>query len=123
MLYAQLSGKKSLRDLVFSLGRHQRKLYHLGLAPVKRSTLADANERGYWGAYQRAYEEMIRATAAPYAPWYVVPADKKWFSRLVVAAPVNEAIDGLKLAYPKVDEAKKKELQAARAALGGKAKA
>jgi PPK2 family polyphosphate:nucleotide phosphotransferase len=83
-------------------------------------SLADAKERGYWGAYQRAYEEMIRATAAPHAPWYVVPADKKWFSRLVVAAAVNESLDRLKLAYPKVDEVKKKELQAARAALEGR---
>jgi PPK2 family polyphosphate:nucleotide phosphotransferase len=85
-------------------------------------SLADAKERGYWGAYQRAYEDMIRATAAPHAPWYVVPADKKWFSRLVVAGAVIEAIERLGLAYPKVDEAKKKELQAARAALGGKAR-
>ena len=84
-------------------------------------SLADAKERGYWGAYQRAYEDMIRATAAPHAPWYVVPADKKWFSRLVVAGAVIEAIERLGLAYPKVDEAKKKELQAARAALDGKA--
>jgi PPK2 family polyphosphate:nucleotide phosphotransferase len=82
-------------------------------------SLADANERGYWDAYQRAYQDLIRATAAPHAPWYVVPADKKWFTRLVVAAAVDEAIDRLKLAYPKVDEAKKKELLAARVALGG----
>ena len=86
-------------------------------------SLADAQERGYWGAYQRAYEDMIRATAAPHAPWYVVPADKKWFTRLVVAAAVHEALERLDLGYPKVDEAKKKELLAARAALdGGKGK-
>ena len=66
---------------------------------------------------------MIRETAAPHAPWYVVPADKKWFTRLVVAAAVDESLDRLNLAYPKVDEAKKKELLAARAALdGGKGK-
>ena len=82
-------------------------------------SLADAQERGYWSAYARAYEDMIRATAAPHAPWYVVPADKKWFSRLVVAAAVHEALDRLNLAYPKVDEAKRKELLAARAALDG----
>ena len=71
----------------------------------------------------RAYEDMIRETAAPHAPWYVVPADKKWFTRLVVAAAVDESLDRLNLAYPKVDEAKKKELLAARAALdGGKRK-
>jgi PPK2 family polyphosphate:nucleotide phosphotransferase len=82
-------------------------------------SLADAQERGYWGAYQRAYEDMIRETAAPHAPWYVVPADKKWFTRLVVAAAVYEAVEKLDLAYPKVDDAKKKELEAARAALLG----
>jgi PPK2 family polyphosphate:nucleotide phosphotransferase len=82
-------------------------------------SLADAQERGHWNAYARAYEDLIRATAAPHAPWYVVPADKKWFTRLVVAAAVDEALARLNLAYPKVDEAKKKELLAARAALGG----
>jgi PPK2 family polyphosphate:nucleotide phosphotransferase len=82
-------------------------------------SLADAQERGHWNAYASAYEDMIRATAAPHAPWYVVPADKKWFTRLVVAAAVDEALDRLELAYPKVDEAKKKELVAARAALDG----
>ena len=61
----------------------------------------------------------IRNTASKEAPWYVVPADNKWFTRLVVAAAINDAIEGLKLAYPQVDEAKKKELGAARAALGG----
>jgi PPK2 family polyphosphate:nucleotide phosphotransferase len=80
-------------------------------------SLADAKERGHWGAYQRAYEDLIRETAAPHAPWFVVPADKKWFTRLVVAAAIHDALDRLDLAYPKVDEAKRKELQAARTAL------
>jgi hypothetical protein len=70
-------------------------------------SLADAQEREHWNAYARAYEDMIRVTAAPHAPWYVVPADKKWFTRLVVAAAADESLDRLKLAYPKVDEAKK----------------
>jgi polyphosphate kinase 2 (PPK2 family) len=82
-------------------------------------SLADARERGYWGRYMKAYEEMIRATAAPHAPWYVVPADRKWFTRLVVAAAINRGIDALRLSYPKVDEAKKRELREARAALDG----
>jgi PPK2 family polyphosphate:nucleotide phosphotransferase len=85
-------------------------------------SMADANERSHWGAYARAYEDLIRATASPHAPWYVVPADKKWFSRIVVAAAVHDALERLDLAYPKVDEARKKELAAARAALGGVAK-
>jgi hypothetical protein len=83
-------------------------------------SLADAKERGYWGAYMRAYEGMIRATATPHAPWYVIPADRKWFSRLVVAAAIHEALDRLDLAYPKVDAEKKKELAAARAVLVGR---
>jgi len=82
-------------------------------------SMADAKERGYWDDYMRAYQDLIRATATPEAPWYVVPADNKWFSRIVVAAAVDHALENLDLAYPKVDEAKKKELAATRTALGG----
>jgi hypothetical protein len=57
---------------------------------------------------------MIRNTATPLAPWYVVPADNKWFTRLVVSAAVVETLESLDLAYPKVDDAKKKELEAAK---------
>ena len=64
-----------------------------------------------------AFEEAIRATAAKHAPWYVVPADNKWFTRLVVAAAIVEAVEELNLTYPKVDAEKKKELAAARAEL------
>ncbi len=77
----------------------------------------DVHERRYWDDYMAAYEEAIRATAAKHAPWYVVPADNKWFTRLVVAAAIVEALEKLDLEYPKVDAAKKKELAAARAAL------
>ena len=78
---------------------------------------ADVHERGYWGDYMQAYEEAIRATATKHAPWFVVPADNKWFTRLVVAAAIVEALEKLDLEYPKVDAAKRKELAAARAAL------
>jgi PPK2 family polyphosphate:nucleotide phosphotransferase len=78
---------------------------------------ADIRERGFWGDYMHAFEEAIRATAAPHAPWFVVPADNKWFTRLVVAAAIVEAVENLDLSYPKIDAAKKKELAAARAAL------
>ena len=78
---------------------------------------ADAKERGHWKEYMAAYEDAIRATAAPHAPWIVVPADKKWFARLVVATAVADAMEGLDLEYPKVSEAQKKELAAARRAL------
>ena len=80
-------------------------------------SLADARERAHWRAYMRAYEEMIRATSSPHAPWYVVPADHKWFTRLVVGAAVIEAMEEMALAYPSITGAKRKELAAARAAL------
>jgi PPK2 family polyphosphate:nucleotide phosphotransferase len=77
----------------------------------------DVHERRYWDDYMAAYEEAIRATAAKHAPWYVVPADNKWFTRLVVAAAIVEALEKLDLEYPKIDAATKKELAAARTAL------
>jgi PPK2 family polyphosphate:nucleotide phosphotransferase len=75
---------------------------------------ADAKERQRWKDYMAAYEDTIRHTATPWAPWYVVPADNKWFSRLVVAAAIIDTLERLDLHYPKVDDAKKKELAAAR---------
>ena len=78
---------------------------------------ADIRERGFWGDYMHDFEEAIRATAAPHAPWFIVPADNKWFTRLVVAAAIVEAVENLDLSYPKIDAAKKKELAKARAAL------
>jgi PPK2 family polyphosphate:nucleotide phosphotransferase len=74
----------------------------------------DANERDFWDDYMKAYEEMIQETATKDAPWYVVPADNKWFTRVVVAAAVIETLADLDLAYPKVDESKVKELAAAK---------
>ena len=78
---------------------------------------ADAAERQHWDEYMSAYEEAIRATAAKHAPWYVVPADNKWFTRLVVAGAIVDGLERLDLAYPQVDEAQRKELAAARAML------
>jgi PPK2 family polyphosphate:nucleotide phosphotransferase len=75
---------------------------------------ADVGEREHWDDYQDAYEDMIQNTASRNAPWYVVPADNKWFTRLVVAAAIVDALKGLKLAYPKVDGERKAELAAAR---------
>src|SRR5215510_13805146 len=82
---------------------------------------ADVRERQYWDDYMKAYEEAIRTTAAKRAPWFVVPADHKWFTRLVVAAAIVEAVEMLDLEYPTVDSAKKKELAAARAILAREA--
>ena len=82
-------------------------------------SLADARERGFWNDYMKAYEEMIRNTATKHAPWYVVPADNKWFTRLVVAAAIVDTLDELNLAYPVMDEEKRQELADARALLEG----
>ena len=78
---------------------------------------ADVQERGHWDEYMEAYEEMIRHTATPHAPWYVVPADYKWVTRLIVAAAAVDTLQGLKLHYPEVDKVKREGLKAARAAL------
>jgi len=75
---------------------------------------SDIHERKCWDAYQKAYEEMIQATSAKDAPWYVVPADNKWFSRLVISTVIVDTLESLDLSYPKVDEAKLKELKAAK---------
>ena len=75
---------------------------------------ADVAERERWDDYQKAYEDMIQNTATENAPWYVVPADNKWFTRLVVAAAVVEALKELKLTYPKLTPEQKAELATAR---------
>jgi PPK2 family polyphosphate:nucleotide phosphotransferase len=75
---------------------------------------ADARERQYWDDYMDAYEDMIRMTAARHAPWFVVPADNKWFTRLVVAAAIVEALEELDLNFPEVDKEKRAEVARAR---------
>jgi len=80
-------------------------------------SVSDMQERGFWDQYQEAYEDMIRNTATADSPWYVVPADNKWFTRLVVASAVIDALASLDLAYPKVDQEKRKEIAKAKAAL------
>jgi PPK2 family polyphosphate:nucleotide phosphotransferase len=78
---------------------------------------ADVQERRYWKDYMRAYEDMIRRTATEHAPWYVVPADNKWFTRLAVAAAIVAGIERLDLRFPKVDASKRKDFAEARALL------
>jgi PPK2 family polyphosphate:nucleotide phosphotransferase len=80
---------------------------------------SDVKEREHWDDYMAAYEDMIRNTATKAAPWYVVPADNKWFARIVVAAAIIDALDSLDLKYPKADDRKLKELAAAKRALQG----
>jgi PPK2 family polyphosphate:nucleotide phosphotransferase len=75
---------------------------------------ADIRERSFWDDYMRAYEDMIRETSTPEAPWYVIPADNKWFTRVAVAAAIIDTLEELKLSYPEVSADKLKEIEAAR---------
>jgi len=100
--------------------KEQKKRFLERLEDSKKNwkfSMADVQERGYWKDYQEAYEEMIQRTATKHAPWYVIPADNKWFTRLAVASAIIETLDKLNLAFPDVEKAKKKELQAVRASL------
>jgi PPK2 family polyphosphate:nucleotide phosphotransferase len=80
----------------------------------------DIHEREYWNDYMDAYEDMIRNTATPAAPWFVVPADNKWFTRLVVASAIIDTLEKLNLSYPKLDNSRRKELDEARKFLQAK---
>jgi len=80
---------------------------------------SDARERRFWKDYMSAYEDMIRGTATRSAPWYVVPADNKWFTRLVVAAAIIDALEEMDLKFPKVDKARRSEMKAAKVELLG----
>jgi PPK2 family polyphosphate:nucleotide phosphotransferase len=90
-------------------------------APEKnwKFSAADVQEREHWDDYMAAYQQAIRATAAPHAPWYVVPADRKWFTRLIVAAAIARALEGLNLHYPEVGAAERRALVEAREKLVG----
>jgi PPK2 family polyphosphate:nucleotide phosphotransferase len=83
---------------------------------------ADTVERAFWDKYTEAYEEAIRATATEASPWYVVPANHKWFTRLVVAGTVVEALEEMKLAFPTVDKTERRQLETLRLALEAEGK-
>jgi PPK2 family polyphosphate:nucleotide phosphotransferase len=100
--------------------KEQKKRFLARLDEPKKNwkfSAGDVRERECWDDYQHAYEDMIRNTATKHAPWYVIPADNKWFTHLVVAATIVKTLEDLGLAYPKIDAAKRKDLQAARKAL------
>jgi PPK2 family polyphosphate:nucleotide phosphotransferase len=78
---------------------------------------ADLKERGFWKDYMKAYEDAIRQTATKHAPWYVIPADHKWFTRVAVAAAIITALEELDLHFPRVNKAKRRELSEVRAGL------
>lgn len=80
-------------------------------------SMKDVQERAHWNEYMHAYEETVRHTATEHAPWYVVPADKKWFTRLVVASAIVQRLSALDLSYPQLGKDELKNLKAAREAL------
>jgi PPK2 family polyphosphate:nucleotide phosphotransferase len=113
-----------IRKFFLNLSKKEQKTRFLARLdePAKnwKFSAADIHERKCWDDYQAAFEEMIRNTAAEHAPWYVVPADNKWFTRLVVSAVVVDTLESLGLAYPKVKDAARKELEAAKRELTAK---
>src|SRR5437764_13058408 len=110
-----------VRKFFLNLSRKEQKKRFLARLdhPEKnwKFSTGDLAERERWDDYMDAYQEMIRNTATEYAPWYVVPADNKWFTRLVVAAAVVDTMEGLDLAYPEVDTAVQQRLKEARVEL------
>ena len=80
-------------------------------------SVSDLKERGFWDDYQKAYEEALSATSTDTAPWFVIPADDKWYARLSIAAVIYRQFEKLNLSYPEVSEKQKEELQKAKAIL------
>jgi PPK2 family polyphosphate:nucleotide phosphotransferase len=118
--YATRQGTKILKFFLHLSHKEQKKRFLKRLDEPEKNwkfSASDVKERKFWDDYMQAFEEAIGATASKHAPWFVVPADNRWFTRLIVAAAIVDAVENLSLAYPKVDAAKKKELAAVRAAL------
>jgi PPK2 family polyphosphate:nucleotide phosphotransferase len=118
--YLSRNGILVLKFFLHLSKREQKKRFLDRLEePAKnwKFSMNDVLERQCWDKYMDAYEDMIRNTSTEHAPWYVVPADHKWFSRLVVAEATVEALQRLDLSFPKLDSDKRKELKKARAAL------
>jgi PPK2 family polyphosphate:nucleotide phosphotransferase len=118
--YISRQGTTILKFFLHVSRKEQKKRFKERLDEPEKNwkfSTSDMKERKFWGHYMEAFEEAIRATASKHAPWFVVPADNKWFTRLLVEAAIVDAVGDLGLAYPKVDAAKRKELMAARTAL------
>ncbi|HMF07268.1 MAG TPA: PPK2 family polyphosphate kinase [Methylocella sp.] len=110
--FLHLSRKEQKKRLLARLDRPEKHW---------KFSIADLQERELWDQYMHAFEEAIRATASKQAPWFVVPADNKWFTRLVVAAAIAITLEKFGLAYPEVSAEIKKDIAAARAALANEA--
>ncbi len=107
-----------IRKFFLNVSREEQKKRFLERidTPAKnwKFSTADVEERAHWKSYMSAYEEAIRHTSTESAPWYVIPADNKWFTRIAVASAIVDALDDLGLHYPEVDDAKRAELAEAR---------
>src|SRR5258708_461874 len=116
-----LRGGTVIRKFFLHLSKKEQKKRFLARLdqPEKnwKFSAADIHERERWDDYQDAYEDMIRNTSTKECPWHVIPADNKWFTRLAVSAVIVDTLESLKLSYPKVDAAKRKELEAAKKVL------
>jgi polyphosphate kinase 2 (PPK2 family) len=85
-------------------------------------SMGDVNERALWGRYQAAYQEVVRHTSSAVAPWYVVPADHKWFARVVIGSAIVRALEDLNLRFPRADKASLEEFTQVRKALANEGK-
>jgi len=118
--YATRNGIAIRKFFLHVSPNEQRRRFESRLNEAKKHwkfSSADAQERRYWHDYMAAYEDMIRNTSSPEAPWFVVPANHKWFTRLVVAAAVVDALEEMNLSFPAVDPARRRQIAAARRAL------
>jgi len=141
-LPARLVTKNIWKDRFTDIGNFERYLTNNGIAVVKfflyvskgeqkkrfleridnpdknwKFSLNDIHERQHWAEYMNAYDEMIQETATKSAPWYVVPADNKWFTRLVVVSAVARTLDSLSLKYPELSKEEQKGLDTAKVSL------
>lgn len=118
--YLSRNGTLVLKFFLHVSKKEQRKRFLERLEDPEKNwkfEMGDVRERGFWDDYQHAYEEMIRGTATKHSPWFVVPADNKWFTRLVVADAIIAGLESLNLEYPAVDEKQREELVRAHEAL------
>jgi len=116
----------AIRKFFLNLSKEEQKRRFLArldeLEKNWKFSAADIRERQFWDDYHQSYEEMIQHTASRHAPWFVVPADNKWFARLVVSTVIIHALEDMKLSYPEVSAEKRRALVAARRELEGKVK-
>jgi PPK2 family polyphosphate:nucleotide phosphotransferase len=118
--YLSRNGTRILKFFLHVSRKEQKKRFLSRLDEPEKNwkfSAADVDERQHWDAYMEAYEEAIRATATEHAPWHVVPADHKWFTRLAVVSAVVAALEELDLAYPEVSPDEREKFEAARSKL------